>query len=717
MAKELVRFASLFIMLTSAALSPCAHSAAGQIDIAGPPGSVAFGTSVTVLPNGNMVITDPSFRDGRGAVHLYRPNGTRISTLFGNRPGDQVGSEGVLVLANGNFLVLSMYWSNGPLANAGAVTWVDGARGLSGAVSSNNSLVGSSTGDNVGYAGVIALSNGNYVVASTLWSNGELAHVGAATWGNGATGTSGPVSTENSLVGSTPGDGVGGFYRNKALPNGNYVIDSLGWSTGSAQYAGAVTWGNGTTGTVGTVSPSNSLVGSQTYDFVGREGVAVLANGNYVVSSSWWNNGDATSAGAATWADGNTGIAGVVSADNSLVGTMANDSVSGSGPQGITALPNGNYVVCSPGWNHGTGAATWADGRFGITGMISPDNSLVGGQVLDGVGAYITALTNGNYVVGSPGWSPTPYPPGLGAATLGNGSTGTVGVVSELNSLVGSRYGDSVGRAVTALANGNYVVSTQFWSASDADYWVGAVTWGDGSAGVTGPVSAANSLVGMNAMDQVGFNGVLALKNGNYVVSSSRWSNAGVANAGAVTWGSGTAGIRGPVSPENSLVGAIDGDYVGYFQAVALSNGNFVAQSYPWNNGAAANAGAVTWGNGATGIVGALSPANSLVGDSVYELVGYYVDATEDGNYIVSSPGWSTGATPFNGAVTLVNGAFRSTGVVGPENSVVGTAANQGAYLSHAYDATRKRLVVGRPLDNMISLWTLDQVFADGFEP
>ena len=46
-----------------------------QFDIIGPPGSVHFGTSVTVLPNGNVVVTDPDFDSGMatqaGAVYLY----------------------------------------------------------------------------------------------------------------------------------------------------------------------------------------------------------------------------------------------------------------------------------------------------------------------------------------------------------------------------------------------------------------------------------------------------------------------------------------------------------------------------------------------------------------------------------------------------------------------------------------------------------------------
>ena len=49
---------------------------AAQIDIPGPAGSGAFGTTVTVLPNGNIVVTDPNGPVSNvGAVYLYSPTG------------------------------------------------------------------------------------------------------------------------------------------------------------------------------------------------------------------------------------------------------------------------------------------------------------------------------------------------------------------------------------------------------------------------------------------------------------------------------------------------------------------------------------------------------------------------------------------------------------------------------------------------------------------
>jgi hypothetical protein len=120
---------------------------------------------------------------------------------------------------------------------------------------------------------------------------------------------------------------------------------------------------------------------------------------------------------------------------------------------------------------------------------------------------------------------------------------------------VGSTVNDLVGAyGVTALANGNYVVSSALWDSS-ALLDAGAATWGSGTAGISGGISAANSLVGSTASDQVGAYGVTALANGNYVVGSLAWDNGAVTNAGAFTWGSGISGVNGPITADNSVLG------------------------------------------------------------------------------------------------------------------------------------------------------------------
>src|SRR5688500_6053777 len=76
--------------------------------------------------------------------------------------------------------------------------------------------------------------------------------------------------------------------------------------------------------------------------------------------------------------------------------------------------------------------------------------------------------------------------------------------VSAANSLVGSKLSDNIGRSVTALTNGNYVVSSTFWD-NGAAATAGAVTLCSGTSGCpTGAVSALNSLVGTTANENVG---------------------------------------------------------------------------------------------------------------------------------------------------------------------------------------------------------------------
>src|SRR5262249_42263301 len=146
------------------------------------------------------------------------------------------------VLSSGNYLVQSVNWNG----TRGAVTWVDGNTGLSGTLSQANSLVGSNPNDQVGSELITLLSNGNYLVRSPLWNGAR----GAATWGDGATGGRGAVSAANSLVGSNPNDRVGGRSGLSdssligVLGNGNYLLRSAIWNGNR----GAVTWVSGATG-------------------------------------------------------------------------------------------------------------------------------------------------------------------------------------------------------------------------------------------------------------------------------------------------------------------------------------------------------------------------------------------------------------------------------------------------------------------------------------
>ncbi len=81
-------------------------------------------------------------------------------------------------------------------------------------------------------------------------------------------------------------------------------------------------------------------------------------------------------------------------------------------------------------------------------------------------------------------------------------------------------------------------------------------------------MSSANSLVGANANDFIGSGGVSFMSNGNYYVRSTSFAS----NAGAVSVGASAGGISGVVSAANSLVGQNAND--GYGTSVQEISGS-----------------------------------------------------------------------------------------------------------------------------------------------
>lgn len=611
--------------------------------------SAAHGRSGTLLLDPKNIMIDASAGGGSAYISLADPNPAA---------GDAYGSGSVTELGNGNLAVGSPGDDFGG-TDAGALFLFN--RSTGGLLSA---LYGATSGD-FQSAGITSLSNGNFVLMNPYWNNGAVVDAGAVTRGSTTTGISGVISAAISLVGSSTNDRVGSKVQVgsesgqtvsngvTALANGNYLVSSRNWDNGGITDAGAVTWGSGSTGITGVVSAANSLVGSTASDAVGSGGILALSNNNYVVRSQFWDNAGVANAGAVTWGNGSSGTAGVVSASNSLVGSSTDDFVGF-----VVALSSGNYLVASSLWdNNGladAGAVTWGSGSTGVSGVISAGNSLVGSRANDRVGYDVTTLTNGNFVVSSPFWN-NGATATVGAATWFNGATGQMangvatGVISASNSLIGSSAGDAVGDGggLTALVNGNYVVASQSWD-NGTILNAGAVTWGSGTSGIVGLVSANNSLVGDHGNDQLGAESVIALASGNYLVPSPNWFS----NRGAATWGDGTTGRTGVISSSSSLVGSAAGtagDFVGN-RTYTLTNGNVVIVSDSWSG----SRGAVTWINGANGqlsdgtTAGAVSASNSLVGSTINDEIGtdYFsngITVLTNGNYVVQSPYWNNG--------------------------------------------------------------------------
>ena len=170
---------------------------------------------------------------------------------------------------------------------------------------------------------------------------------------------------------------------------------------------------------------------------MGYGGTAALTNGNYVVNSLAWNNGAATNAGAATWGNGTTGISGVVSAANSLVGNTANDQV---GWNLTNALTNGNYVVRSKYFNNQRGAAWLVADPGNAVAMVNASSGTanINPALLAnaaGVGATVTLQATNNITVNS-----------------------AVNVAGKLKLLAGNAMTLNAGGTITSAATGDAIV-------------------------------------------------------------------------------------------------------------------------------------------------------------------------------------------------------------------------------------------------------------------
>jgi hypothetical protein len=719
--------AVLCLAIASSGVLPARPANAGTTDLPGPPGSVAFGTGVYALPNGNIVVTDPQYGIAGtgsyiGAVYLY-DGGTHalISSMTGSQEFDMAGSGGVTILNDGNYVVQSLSWANDTAAEAGAATWCSAVTGCPATVSAQNSLAGSHAADNVG-GKIQPLAGGAYLVISTNWNNAR----GAITYcSSGVACADRVVSVDNSLVGGTgadpldgakPGDMVG--FAVKVLPDGSYLSLSPYWALHAELGAanGAVA-GCPATGCTGVVSTTNSLYGETVGDSVGLE-ATVFPDSSFVIQSYKWHDHNKT-VGAVTFCASVSDarcFGQPVSTTNSLTGYLDGQRV---GDSKVITLTDGGYAVGSTYWVKaiGTtqvGAVTYcsvAGGASSCTGkVVSETNSLVGTQTRDAVGTDLIALPNGGFVVRSPNWSSY-----RGAVTFCNSGPACMGTsVSAANSLVGTSTGvdinggDQIGStSVVRMNDGGYLVSSPFWDNGAVDK-AGAVTYCP-STGCVGTVVTTTSLVGTHARDQVGFGNSIVFANGSYVALSSLWSSSVGAKTYAATFcSSGTACAGQAVTTANSLVGSRAGDTsnLNYLQAYPLSNGGYLVGTWNWSNGSANGAGAVTFCP-AGGCVGIVSATNSLIGTHTNDGIGYDAREVADELYVVPVSTWVSDTVAEVGAIALCSIDTGCLGPMTPANSAIGTAGGDGPAMSFTYDAVHHNLVIGWQTQNKLTFFSI----------
>lgn len=603
-----------------------------------------FGYHVLTLDPGNVLITDINAvvaGNSTGAAYLFNGfTGELLSVLTGSNNGDGVGQQAVYLDFSNNFVIGSPNWSGG-----GAATWGDRNTGFpSSVVSSSNSIIGGGFQQSIQ-----SLANGNFLVHRV--SNSDFGAVALASGGDGtfvSSGMYGAMTSMNSFI-SNIFAGVG--FTATILQGGQFVL----WSEYTGAQEGSLTWSDGFSPLTGNVSGANSVVGLAG-QLIGIN-TLVLPNGNYVSYSNAGNQATAFNATDGTFlATGAPGVGvGAINSTNSLIGTASYPIT-----KTVFFLKNSNFVVI------GNSSATLGSGTTGITGNPSAANSIVGAAMSnDFDNVKCESLTNDNFVLAFDAWNG-----GVGAATLASGTTGQFvatsmyGAISALNSLVGTAAPDSVGAQIQSPAVGfvNPLIISPSWQN------VGAFTLMNGTTGTVGLVSSSNSIVGM-APGDLSEPSTITLNNGNFALLMPNWST----NKGAVTVMDGSSGQFlatlgggfGAVTVSNSITGS-NGDYIGSDGGVAVNgSNNFVFASSQWANGMAALTGAVSTIDGSTGYFAytgmfeSISASNSIIGAQALDRVGIYgvlALRSPSQNVIVFSPNWINGAASQAGAVTILNG-------------------------------------------------------------
>ncbi len=652
-----------------------------------PGSSDKFGSSVVILGNGNIAVTDPndsSIATNNGAVHLYDAlTQTLIASLYGDSMDDHLGSGGITILVNNNFVVVSPNDDVNGIVDSGSVRLVDGTTGAQ----IGSALAGDVASDQLGYGGdgvngITALGNDNFVIASIYDDEGGVVDSGSVRLVDGTTGAQIGGTLAGDVTGDQLGNGGSGVSGITVLGNNNFVIASVLDNEGGFTDAGSVILVNGVNGT----QIGSTLAGDVASDRLGDggegvSGITALGNGNFVVASVNDDEGGVTNAGSVRLMNGTTGT----QIGSTLVGDVANDRLgeAGVGVSGISALQNNNFVIASVYDDEGgivdSGSVRLVDGMTGVQigGTLAGDvtGDRIGQGSIGASGFYngtsgITALGNNNYVVASTGDDEGGIT-NAGSVRLMNGTTGTqIG-----GTLAGDDASDRLGYAndrvkgITALGNNNYVIV----SCEDDENGIpdaGSVRLVNGTTGAQIGSPLAGDAVG----DKLGYasegvNGITILGNNNFVIASILDNEGGIVDAGSVRLVDGMTGAQ----IGSTLAGDTAADNLGYGGSQSgvtdLGNNHYVIVSFPDDVNGVVDAGSVRLVNGTTGTqIGSM-----LAGDVASDRLGINgITVLRNNNYVITTWRDNENGVVNAGSVRLADG---STGAqIG--STMAGSATN-----------------------------------------
>lgn len=595
---------------------------------------------INILLSSALIAVLASCSSGGNSSEQTIPGGTEPPESFTSfeimdpTPGadNRFGNQ-VIILDNGNILVSDPLDSSVATENGAVHLFDPSTQTLLG------SVYGDNEGDRLGLSGglssITVLANNNYIVSSRFDDVNGVIDAGSVRLISGETGT----QIGMALAGDNADDGFG-FSHITVLANSNYVLLIQRDDVGGVTDAGSVRLINGATGTlIGDV-----LVGDTTGDFLTSSSITALENNNYVVAAPRYNVNGVTDVGSVWLMDGATAT--------QIGSTLVSDNPVDNLGSVITALPNNNYVVAS-----NNDAVNGLNAAGSVRLMNGTDASQIGTIFTgngsnDKVGERVTALANSNYVIISSRDNVSGEAV-AGSVRLMDGATG-----AQINAaLVGETATDTLGGGgVIALANNNYVVISpedNIGSGTTFKGDVGSVRLMNGSTGVQIGV-----VLGDNQGDNLGFSGVTALTNNNYIIRSERDEVNGIDDAGSVRLISGTTGAQ----IGTALAGNNTNDRLGAINIAALMNGNYVVP-------VTSDDGFVRLMNGTTGM-----QIGSALDDALFDPFNPGITALANSNYVVILPYDDVNGIANTGSVQLMNGATGEQ--IG--DTILGTASGAG---------------------------------------
>lgn len=421
-----------------------------------------------------------------------------------------------------------------------------------------------------------------------------------------------------------PNPAAGNFFGSQitVLANGNIAAGSSRDSTVAFE-AGAVHLFRPTTGEV-----INSFFGAETEQEVGFQ-LTPLSNGNLVANSGTFGRfGGLQAASSVVLLSGD---------DAAEIRTLGGDDpFDFFGNIDVVELlgPNqGRFVIASNGdgssRDTNEGSVTLVNGVSGETVA-----RLEGDDPGDSFGRRVEVLSNGNFIA----LTVFDVVNGLtqaGSAVLVDGASG-----AEIARFEGEAANDFVGSRFAALPNGDIVLGIHLRDGAVVDE--GTVLLVNG---VTGDLIVEIRGADVGATEWG--NTVVALDNGNFVVSSARSSSAGLDSNGFVGLFDATGSLLASIAGDN------DGDEFG-LQIMSLSDGQFLAVNPSDDIDGQVDVGSVIVFDSAGGEVA------RVTGDNPGDELGSSDDAVptllENGNIVIPSSSVAVNGVPFAGSVRLIDG-------------------------------------------------------------